>query len=322
MAFWGRKRQPPVVSCYGKLPATGDFVRMNAAGPENVAFDGWLGSSLHAARESLGAAFQDCYRPALGVFIYRGDDSSGKEPERGMIGVWASSGDSAGRMYPMTVATSYDYEELLEVGPALPIAVWPFLAHAYDLVSNGRHLTPDEFLRRVAQIQPISLEHPEAARAPYQRWLQQQQMRSLWETGFGAAGARHATLYSVRATLEIFRGHERPQTSLALRFPLGAGDTYAACVWMDLVLRLVGWQRTVLNAFWTPHHDLMVHPGPPQVGTFRELLCNGTDAAHVTDLLRPPSIDETAARERLGPQLSSVLDRADDTIHGFLQQLV
>jgi type VI secretion system protein ImpM len=322
MAFWGKKRQPPNICCYGKLPATGDFVRMNAAGPENVAFDGWLGSSLHAARESLGAAFQDCYRPALGIFIYRGDDSSGKEPDRGLIGVWSSSGDSAGRMYPMTVATSYDYEDMLQVGAALPIAVWPFLAAAYDLVANGRHLTPDEFLRRVAQLQPIPLDSPEASCAGYHRWVQQQSIHAFWETGFGTAAVRHAVLYNVRATLEIFRGHERPQTSLALRLPIGAGDSYSAAVWMDLVHRLVGWQRTVLNAFWTPHHDLMIHPGPPQVGTFRELLCNGTDAAHVTDLLRPPSLDENTARERLGAQLAGAVERTDQTIHGFLQQLV
>jgi type VI secretion system protein ImpM len=321
MVFWRKKkRQPPAVSCYGKLPATGDFIRFNAMGAVNSAFDAWLANSVHMARESMGAAFEPCYQPALGVFVYRGDDANGEEPERGMVGVWAASGDSAGRRYPMTVACCYDYEEMLALGPALPIAAWSFITAAYDLCANGRSLPVDQFLARVQQLNPISLEDPDNSAKGYQRWLKSQSMRSLWETGFGSAAARHAIVYNVQATVEIFRGQERPQTSLAIRFPLRAGDAYAAAVWMDMTLRLAGWGRTVLNAFWTPQHDLMLHIGAPHGGTFRELISNGTDADHVTDLLAAPSVDEATARQRLG-SLGDVVDDADQSIASFLGRL-
>ncbi len=322
MVFWRKKkRQPPGVSCYGKLPATGDFVRFNASGPESSAYDNWLGGSVHNAKEAMGDAFMPCYQPALGLFIYRGDDGDGRdEPERWMIGAWASSGDSAGRRYPMTVACSYDYEELLAVGPALPLAVWPFVTAAYDLVANGRNMPVDQFLGRVQQLQPVALDQPEQAAAGYQQWIQSQSMRALWESGFGTIAHRHAVIHNINATIEIFRGHERPQTSLALRFPLRAGDTYAAAVWIDVTMRLARWERTVLNAFWTPQHDLMLHVGPPQNGTFKELIANGTNADHVTDLLVAPMIDEATARQHLGA-LGEVVDDADQSIATFLSRL-
>ena len=322
MVFWRKKKQPPVVSCYGKLPATGDFVRHASTGPENAAYDNWLAPSIHHAKESMGDKFEPCFKPACGVFIYRGDDGDGSdEPERGMVGVWASSQDSAGRRYPMTVSTCYDYEEMLAVGPALPIAVWPFIAQAYSLVAHVREMQVDQFLGQVQQLQPVTLDDPDASAGAYQRWLQTQSMQALWETSFGTVNARHSVISQIEASIEIFRGQERPQTALAVRLPIWAGDAYAAAVWMDVVVRLAKWERTVVNAFWTPQHDLMVHLGPPAPGTFRELISNGTDAEHVTDLVSSQHVDEATARPRLQPELAAAVDNVSQTIYAFLSNL-
>ncbi|MEZ4438019.1 MAG: type VI secretion system-associated protein TagF [Polyangiaceae bacterium] len=318
MVFWRKKKQPPAVSCYGKLPATGDFVRHNATSPENAAYDNWLNASLHAARETLGAAFDDCYKPALGAFVYRGEAADGEEPERGMVGVWGSSGDSAGRRYPMTVASSYDYEELLAVGAAAPLALWSFLCQAYGLVADGRQLPVDTFLAQVAQLAPISLEDPAAARSGYDRWLQSNSIRAFWETTLGSVAARYAALHQINATIEIFRGSERPQTALALRCPILEGDAYAVAVWTDITLRLGKWERTLLNAFWTPQHDLTLHIGPPQAATFHELLVTSSNADHVTDLSRLPPGSEAQARAQLPAALAEQLDDPDKTIAEFL----
>ncbi|MEM9691823.1 MAG: type VI secretion system-associated protein TagF [Myxococcota bacterium] len=321
MAFWGKKKRlPPGLSCYGKLPATGDFIRLNAAGEENTTFDQWMGASLHHAKESLKENFDGCYGPALGGFIYRGRDSGGDEPERGMLGVWASSRDSAGRRYPMIISTTYDYEEMLAVGPGLPVAAWPFYEPAYALCAGGRGMSVEAFLAQVQQLRPVAIEQPEQALVGYRQWIQTQPIRGFWETTLATTESRFGVVQSVLATIEIFAGQERPNTSLALRFPLGAADLYAASVWMDITLRLSGWRRTVLNAFWTPLHDLMVHIGPPGTATFRELIVDGSDADHVTDLCRPPTMEPAAAREALAARGAAV-DDLDQTIGTFLQRL-
>jgi len=322
MVFWRKKKQPPVVACYGKLPATGDFIRHNATSPESAAYDNWLASAVHTARESMGDHFDGCYQPACGVFIYRGDDGDdGDEPERGMVGVWAASGDSAGRRYPMTVSTCYDYEEMLAVGPALPLAVWPFIASAYELAAGSRNMQVDAFLGQVQQLQAVPLEQPETAAAGYQAWLKGQSMKAFWETVMGTVDSRFSVMSQIDLTIEIFRGQERPQTALALRLPLNGGDAYAAAVWMDITLRLAKWERTVLNAFWTPQHDLMLHLGPPQSGTFRELISSGTDADQVTDLITMQHADEATTRGRLSAPVAEAVANVNQTIFAFLQAL-
>ena len=320
--FWRRKKaQPPFVSCFGKLPATGDFIRLNATSDEFAAFDQWMGASINLARESLGPGFEQAYVPAVGLFMFHGPAPKGNEPERGLVGVWAASGDNAGRHYPMVVCASYDYAQLVSAGAALPIATWTFLTAAYNLVAMGRGLQVDDFLSRVAQIQPPSLENTEVATAAYHEWLQHQSMRGLWETGFGSEAIRFWVIHNIVASVEIFRGQELPETSLAIRYPIGAGDTYAASVWMDITMRLAGWQRTLFNAYWTPQRDLLVHMGQPHVATFRELIAPTRNAEHITDLHTPPSIVEAEARERLGPELAKLVDQTDMRIDVFLRSL-
>ena len=54
--FWRRKKGPsgpPQVGCFGKLPATGDFIRLNASTDELAAFDRLLSLSDHVLWELL-----------------------------------------------------------------------------------------------------------------------------------------------------------------------------------------------------------------------------------------------------------------------------
>lgn len=323
MALWRRRTpQPPSLTCYGKLPATGDFIRHNAMGAESQGFDKWLQGAVNLAKQTLDAGFLPAYQGSVGLFIYRGDDGDANaEPERGMVGVWAASGDSAGRHYPMMVATTYDYEQLLGVGAALPIAVWPFLQAAYELVQNGRGLSAEQFLARVQQLPMVSLDSPEQARASYLAWLQQHSMRELWDATFGTVASRFAALQLIHASVDYFRGQERPQSNLAIRFPLASGDAWSVAVWTDLMLRIAEWQRTVLNAYWTPQREALLHIGPPHVGTLRALLAPGTCGDHITDLLEPLLLDEATAREKLGAKLRAAVDNPDVTIAAFLASI-
>ena len=144
-------------------------------------------------------------------------------------------------------------------------------------------------------------------------------MQALWDTGFGTQASRFWVVQNIAASVDPFRGHELPKTGLALRLPLGAGDAYAASVWMDMTLRLAKWQNTLLNAFWTPQQSVLLHFGAPHVASFRELIAPTTTADHVADLCGPPPADESIARRALGPQLDALVGRLDVSIAGFLE---
>lgn len=323
MALWRRRSpQPPSIVCYGKLPATGDFVRHNASGAEQAGFDRWLQGAVNLARQSLDQGFLPTFQGSAGLFVYRGEDGEGgAEPDRGLVGVWAASGDSAGRHYPMTVATSYDYEHLVAAGPALPLAMWSFFAAAYDLVQNGRGLPVEAFLARVQALPVVSLESAHAAQSQYQSFVQQHSMRAFWESTFGSVSSRFAALQLLHASVDYFRGQERPQTNLALRVPLAASDLYGVAVWSDLTSRLGKWQRTVLNAYWTPQREAVLHLGAPHVATLKALLTAQSSGDHMTDLLAPLDADEAAVRARLSPALAAALADPDTSIAAFLASL-
>ena len=323
--FWRRKAKgpalPPQIGCFGKLPATGDFVRLNAGGDEVSAFDRWLGSSIDYARRSMGTGFEQVYPYALGLFIFRGDAKGDEPPSRGLVGAWCASGDNAGRLYPMTVFASYDYHQLVSTGPALPIALWPLLTAAYELATNGRMMPVEVFLDRVSRVALPSLEDPDHASAGYRHWLSTQPMKALWETSFGSEAMRYWVLQNIAASVEPFRGQELPNTGLAIRLPLGAGDAYAASVWMDMTLRLAKSKHTLLNAFWSPQKTVLLHMGPPHVASYKELLVPSSNADHVADLCSGQWGDEMTARRALGPQLEGLVGRSDLSLASFLEGL-
>ena len=323
--FWSRKPKtpyvPPQVGCFGKLPCTGDFVRLNAANDEVTSFDRWLAASLDHSRRTMGPSFELVYPNSMGLFIYRGDAKGDELPARGIVGAWCASGDNAGRSYPIIVFGAYDYNLLVATGAALPIALWPLLSAAYDLTTRARQLPVDAFLERVSRIEVPSLEDPELARASYREWLSTQPMRALWEASFGTDAARFWVLQNMAASIEPFKGQELPKTGLCLRLPLGAGDAYAAAVWIDITLRLAKWRQTLLNAFWSPQKAVVLHMGPPHMATYRELIAPTGDADHVADLCAPPWGDEAAARRALGPYLDPLVSRTDLSLASFLEGL-
>src|SRR5690242_9231954 len=131
--FWRKKRAPatpPQVGCFGKLPATGDFIRLNAGGEELASWDRWLGGGIDFARRSMATSFEPAYQTSVGLFVFHGEGKDNEPPVRALVGAWAPSGDNAGRLYPMTVFASYDYAQLCAAGGGLPIALFPFLSAA------------------------------------------------------------------------------------------------------------------------------------------------------------------------------------------------
>ncbi len=321
--FWRKKKVsgPPLVGCFGKLPATGDFIRHNAGGDELASLDRWMGGGIDFAQRSLGQGFEAAYQRAVGLFLFRGDPKGEEGPQRGLVGAWAASGDSAGRLYPMVVYASYDYGQLCNVGASLPIALWRFLTTAYETATQGRAWPVDAFLERVQRIEAPNLEDPEVASTQYRNWLAENRMKELWETGFGSDASRFWVMSNVIESVEPFKGQELPQTGLALRLPLGAGDAYATSVWLDMILRLCAWKNTMPNTFWTPQQTALIHIGPPHVASFREMIAPTGSAEHVAELCGLPTCDEPTARKRLRADLDGLVDKTDQPIAKFLQGL-
>ncbi len=86
---------------FGKLPALGDFLRMDLPQGFIDPWDRWLQGGVLAAKEALGERWQDCYFSAP---IWRFNLSAGLLGAAPVMGVMMSSVDRVGRQFPLTLA--------------------------------------------------------------------------------------------------------------------------------------------------------------------------------------------------------------------------
>lgn len=111
-----------VVGVYGKIPAQGDFVRINASDPAAQSLDGWIQESLDAVARS-GAELP----PEPVYFIHQGAGHGA------LIGVMLRSADRVGRVYPLTVFARVDPSTLGGAFSGFPTAYSLFLQDASRL---------------------------------------------------------------------------------------------------------------------------------------------------------------------------------------------
>jgi type VI secretion system protein ImpM len=87
---------------FGKLPALGDFLRMDLPQGFVDPWDRWLQEGMLAARGALGDRWQDCYFSAP---LWRFALSPGLAGASAMMGVMMMSVDRVGRQFPLTLAS-------------------------------------------------------------------------------------------------------------------------------------------------------------------------------------------------------------------------
>jgi type VI secretion system protein ImpM len=86
---------------FGKLPALGDFLRMDLPQGFIDPWDRWLQEGLVASKAALGERWQDCYFSAP---IWRFNLSAGLLGAAPVMGVMMSSVDRVGRQFPLMMA--------------------------------------------------------------------------------------------------------------------------------------------------------------------------------------------------------------------------
>ncbi|UTH47130.1 type VI secretion system-associated protein TagF [Loktanella salsilacus] len=87
-------------AAYGKIPALGDFLRINAPQSFVTPWDAWLQSALVAAKQACGDRWQECYFSAP---IWRFTLAPGLAGPDGVLGVMMPSVDRVGREFPLTL---------------------------------------------------------------------------------------------------------------------------------------------------------------------------------------------------------------------------
>lgn len=92
----------PGFGAFGKMPALGDFFRLNLPRDFVDTWDAWLQAGIAGLRDRMGGAWDGCY---LSAPIWRFSLPKGQAGEAAMVGVMMPSVDRVGRQFPLTLAS-------------------------------------------------------------------------------------------------------------------------------------------------------------------------------------------------------------------------
>jgi type VI secretion system protein ImpM len=248
---------------FGKIPAQGDFVRLNASTPAALAFDVFLQESLDALRR---AGSQLVPEPVRFAFFHLASKS-------GIYGVFAPSQDAVGRSYPLSVFAALPED----VGVAVvPLGARDFLDSAGDLLAAGATLSSTDLCARARGLDaPADLG---AGRQSLRRSLDDRGAAWLWQVLFpeGPVEGMAYALRTLKTACDAVKG--RPPSSPGVVLDCPAPNIQAALFWLALVDGRLGWKGAAPSFFWSASDGgrMLIALGPPP-------------AALLTFLARPDS---------------------------------
>jgi type VI secretion system protein ImpM len=121
------------VGCFGKLPLSPEFIRVNAKGPTLQIFDQWLQEGLHGYRASAGGSWiQDYLQSDTWSFLF--GVPGGTEC---LLGVVTPNQDKAGRGFPMAIFLRIDPQEFAGRLYKVPLYFQSFMDWAKQMVEEA-----------------------------------------------------------------------------------------------------------------------------------------------------------------------------------------
>lgn len=97
---------------FGKIPALGDFLRMDLSPAFVQPWDEWLQAGIIDVKETLGARWTEAYMSAP---IWRFTLPQGAAGPHAMSGILMASVDRVGRQYPLTLAAPHGGQNTAQI---------------------------------------------------------------------------------------------------------------------------------------------------------------------------------------------------------------
>jgi type VI secretion system ImpM family protein len=307
------------IVCYGKVPAYGDFVSVNAAIPVVRAFDDWIRRGLYllsrSGRTSADAAFD-----AAATYGFAFSDPNSSTP---LTGLMAPSRDLAGRRFPLIIALAPPAG--LGRFELLPRQTASFLKHSRELIYQMQHGMLD--VREV-----------DFRGQAWGSWFQSASAAELRATTLGhlATGLwarfddprKERVFKNLRHILDPLHGRLPASFPLALRFPIRPQHASEdSSFWLTVLLRLLPGLAQP-SFFWT--HEpavnhaafLLVSLRRPGTDAFIHLIQpdeEGEDICNLESMQVNVGVDRTSG---LPLYLENLLNEEQLTLDRFLERLI
>jgi len=280
-------------SCYGKLPLHGDFIKINAGGPELGWLDGWLGEGLVRAGDQHGESWAAAFDAAPALRFVRNLDG-----KTFLTGVLACSQDRVGRRFPCAIYWAVNDRYARKHPAALPLLLSDSLDRAETLLTSGSAgLDLDGFRNELAEL--ASAGDPKAAQGQLDALIKQSSSSALWE-GLEPAAAS-LLLHNAVGLLA-----PAASPTFALGFP-APPSTGLAAFWLHAAAELRGRAGFPPLAIWSS-------------AGLRMILREPTAAHFVASVLPSLDADGTCQLASEGLELDSLRSKAEARFGAVVQR--
>lgn len=294
------------VAIFGKLPAQGDFLRLDATGPTAELLVSWLHEAIEPVHRA-GLAL-----PAAPVRFLLAAPGAGEAA----VGTMIASRDKVGRAFPLCLFAGVPAAPLARTFPALPAAAAAFCDAAEALLGRAAELAPPalaEAARALPRPREANDVEPALSAAAAERSLADL-LAGVFPAPDGAAAYGISTL---GAALKQVRGGLPGKATLAVEAT--ARHDAERWLWLELVRRGLG-PSAPPGLFWIGER-LLVSFGPPPAGLLAQLCDPARPPAKIWPLRTDRAEAIAAARRGLTPEVRQALEAPAGPATRFLELL-
>jgi type VI secretion system ImpM family protein len=317
------------VSCFGKLPRFGDFVRYNSGGSEIRMFEKWMQEGLYYAQKHYDREWPRIYAHSPGYqFLFNHDGE-----DKFLLGALRPSHDKSERRFPfvITLRISKDIAAGTDVFAYFPVMLSRFLQQTSPVLEQAElAMTPQDLGAETAKLNEAVEIDTEAALAGFKDYLQNTSLSRFWKDVFGNEDdpRRFRLIKNLTEILLPMRGRPPQHLTLGLRFPLtGNGNSlhHAVCFWILTVTRMLGDPPLNPNAFWggqgqAAERFLFLFLRPPASKNLIQLVCPKAENDTICHLEEEGrDISPEVAFSGLSPELGSVFAEGSISLSEFLR---
>ncbi len=237
------------VGCFGKLPISPEFIRVQAKGGTLEAFDEWIQEGLLSCRVTLGPTWKDLFLESnTWNFLFHVP-----QQKEWLIGVMVPSQDKAGRMFPMTLFLRV--EKPSKGHAFMPLLFQEFLERGKLLLQDGwKHVSLVEFREQVQRMMHPGPLQEEPIRQLYQEFLDSYSLNSFLEVcgislSYGTDSEVKRTVQNMGSTNHSSQSSHMGQL---MSFPLIEEPAFPFEIpfWMEYVASIQGRQMIAPLLFW------------------------------------------------------------------------
>jgi type VI secretion system ImpM family protein len=240
---------------YGKLPAFGDFVRYNAAGPEFRAFDTWLQEGIYMSRKRLPPMNDPPVdnRQVYYFCMYFTDSPNY------ITGLLKPSRDKVGRKYPFIVAhIAHESTIRPDSRPVLPVMYRSFYREADAFAERAASETASGALAEGLHHLESYTSFDGEALEEYNSYLRTTTINnfftSLW--GNDSSDKQPLLMKNFREVRRSIAGRPTQTAGFGFRFPLQtgpAGSFITESLWIESFFSMLNTRNMRPFVFWETH---------------------------------------------------------------------